>query len=545
MNTNLSEIADVLQMTSRLMELHDGNQFKIKGLAAAAFKLSKLHIAAEDFTEEGIAKQGGVGKSVAKTVLEISQKGSSAELDELMEKTPRGVIEMMNVKGLGPKKVKQLWHELEIESVGELLYACNENRLVSLKGFGEKTQQAVIASIEFLQGAAGKVHYATVEELADNLIEDLKELPYISNISLTGDIYRKSQILEKIDILISSDEPVESEFESPVPINLITVSEEDFYYELVKTSSTKEHLEKINFGALSPPSFKEGTKGWSSEEDVYKALNKPYFIPEWREGLFEEKIMDRYPENLIEEKHLKGVLHNHSTYSDGANTLEEMASYCKQLGYEYFGIADHSKSATYAGGLTEEEIIKQHKEIDVLNKEMAPFKILKGTECDILFDGSMDYSNDVLKTFDYVVASIHQHFKMDEEKATSRLIKAIENPYTTILGHPTGRLLLARPGYPINHKKVIDACAANNVIIELNAHHYRLDIDWAWIPYCMEKGVKISINPDAHEKQGFHEMHFGVCVARKGLLTKDFCFNALSLEEMKKFLSEKTPREGL
>src|SRR6202008_1506252 len=169
--------------------------------------------------------------------------------------------------------------------------------------------------------------------------------------------------------------------------------------------------EKINFGAISPPSFKEGTKGWSSEEDVYKSLNQPYFIPEWREGLFEEKIIAHYPKDLIEENHLKGILHNHSTYSDGANTLQEMASYCKELGYEYFGIADHSKSATYAGGLKEEDIVRQHNEIDKLNKELAPFKILKGTECDILFDGSLDYDNEILKTFDYVVASIHQHFK--------------------------------------------------------------------------------------------------------------------------------------
>ena len=536
---SLTEIADVLQLTSKLLELHDGNPFKIKSLVNAAFKLSKLHIAETDFTEEKISQLGGVGKSIAKTVIEISQKGSSAELNVLLEKTPKGVIEMLGVKGLGPKKVKQLWRELELESVGELLYACNENRLVSLKGFGQKTQQAVIQSIEFLKGTAGKTHYANVEELADNLVEELKTLPYISNINLTGDIYRKCQTLEKIDILISSDEPVESEFKSLIPVNLITVSEEDFYYELVKTSSTKEHLEKINFAALSPPSLKEGTKGWSSEEEVYKALNKPYCLPEWREGFFEEIIFLKYPENLIEEKHLKGILHNHSTYSDGANTLEEMATYCKELGYEYFGIADHSKSATYAGGLKEEEVIEQHREIDALNKKLSPFKIFKGIESDILFDGSLDYSNEVLKSFDYVVASIHQHFKMDEEKATSRLIKAIENPYTTILGHPTGRLLLARPGYPVNHKKIIDACAANNVIMELNAHHYRLDIDWTWIPYCMEKGVKISINPDAHEKQGFHEMHFGTCVSRKGLLTKNFCFNSLNLDEISKHFESK------
>jgi len=515
------------------MELHDGNPFKIRSLANAAFRLSKAHVPA--ITEAHLAEIDGIGKSIAKTVIEIAQKNTSAELEELLAKTPKGVIEMLEVKGLGPKKVKQLWRELEIESVGALLYACNENRLVTLKGFGAKTQESVKSSIEFIQAASGKAHYATVEEMADNFVEELKELQYVSNISLTGHIYRKSQTLEQIDILVASEEVFENEFESPLPVNLIFTTEEEFYYDLVRTSSTKQHLEKIHFFSLQD-------KNLLSEEEVYEALNQPYFIPEWREGMFEEKIIASYPKELIEEKHLKGILHNHSTYSDGAHTLEEMATYCKELGYEYFGIADHSKSATYAGGLEEEDVIRQHKDIDELNKKLAPFKILKGTESDILYDGSLDYSDDILKTFDYVVASIHQHFKMDEEKATARLIKAIENPYTTILGHPTGRLLLARPGYPVNHKKIIDACAANGVIMELNSHPYRLDIDWSWLPYCMEKGVKISINPDAHEKNGFHDMHFGVCVARKGLLTRNFCFNALNLEEMQKHLMSKVPR---
>ena len=523
------DIAEKLQLTSKLMELHDGNSFKIKALANGAFRLSKMHIAPEDFTEEKVAQQEGIGKSISKTIVEIAHKGTSAELDKLVHDTPAGVIEMLSVKGIGPKKVKQLWKELEVESPGELLYACYENRLVDLKGFGQKTQQSIKESIEFMQAATGKMHYAAVEELADGLIEELKELQYVSNISLTGEIYRKCETLSSIDILVATNEVFENEFKSPLPVNLIFTTEEEFYYELVKTSSAKEHLEKINFYSLTD-------KNYISEEEVYEALKQPYFLHEWRDGLFDIEINEKYPINLIEEKDLHGILHNHSTYSDGANTLEEMAGYCKELGYQYFGIADHSKSATYANGLKEDRIILQHKEIDELNKKFSPFKILKGIECDILYDGSLDYSNDVLVTFDYVVASIHQHFKMDEEKATARLIKAIENPYTTILGHPTGRLLLGRPGYPINHKKVIDACAANNVIMELNSHPYRLDIDWRWIPYCIEKGVKISINPDAHEKQGFHDMHFGVCVARKGLLTKDFCFNTLTLSEIEFFL---------
>lgn len=527
---DLGEIADVLQLTSKLMELHDGNPFKIRSLANAAFRLSKAHV--DEINPANLAQVDGIGPAIIKTVMEIAQTGTCADLTALQEKTPPGVIEMMRVKGLGPKKVKQLWRELEIASIGELLYACNENRLVTLKGFGAKTQESVKQSIEFIHSASGKTHYFTVEELAEKFVEELKELQYVSNISLTGAIYRKDQTLDSIDILVAADEVFENEFESPLPVKLHFTTEEEFYYELVRTSSTPEHLEKINFASLRD-------RNQLSEEDVYSALGKPYFLPEWREGLVEARVLAEYPQDLIEDGHLRGILHNHSTYSDGAHTLEQMASRCKELGYAYFGIADHSKSATYAGGLSEEDIIRQHAEIDALNGKLAPFRILKGIECDILFDGSMDFSNDVLQRFDYVVASIHQHFKMDEQKATARLIRAIENPYTTILGHPTGRLLLGRPGYPIDHKKVIDACAANGVIMELNAHPYRLDIDWTWIPYCMEKGVKVSINPDAHDRDAFSDMHYGVRVARKGLLTRAYCFNAMGLEEMLHFLELK------
>jgi DNA polymerase (family 10) len=259
-----------------------------------------------------------------------------------------------------------------------------------------------------------------------------------------------------------------------------------------------------------------------------------------REGLFElEKATTHTLPKLIELADLKGILHNHSTYSDGLNTLEEMAVYAKQLGYEYLGMCDHSKSASYAGGLKVEDIILQHNDIDKLNKQLFPFKIFKGIESDILGNGDLDYEEDVLKSFDFIVASIHSNLKMDEEKATQRLLKAIENPYTTILGHPTGRLLLGRPGYPIDHKKIIDACAANNVVIELNAHPYRLDIDWRWIPYCLEKGVMISINPDAHQLKGYHDMYYGTLAARKGLLTKDNCLNAMNLNTFENYLETK------
>jgi DNA polymerase (family 10) len=247
---------------------------------------------------------------------------------------------------------------------------------------------------------------------------------------------------------------------------------------------------------------------------------------------------------LIELTDLKGILHNHSTYSDGQNTLEEMAVYCKELGYQYLGICDHSKAAFYAKGMKEETIIQQHTEVDKLNQKIGgdgSFKVFKGIECDILNDGSLDYSNEVLASFDFIVASVHSNLKMTEEKAMNRLLRAIENPYTTILGHPTGRLLLMREGYPVDHAKMIDACAANGVVIEINAHPYRLDLDWRWIDYALNKGVKLSINPDAHEREGYHDMYYGVCTARKGGLFKEMCLNTFTLPEITAYFQSKKP----
>jgi DNA polymerase (family X) len=244
--------------------------------------------------------------------------------------------------------------------------------------------------------------------------------------------------------------------------------------------------------------------------------------------------------NLISYRDLKGSLHNHSTWSDGIHTLEEMALYCKdQLGLEYLGICDHSRSAFYANGLNEHRIYGQHQEIEALNTKLAPFKVFKGIESDILYDGSLDYPEEVLKTFDFVVASIHSNLKMDEEKATLRLIKAIENPYTTILGHPTGRLLLSRKGYPIDYKRVIDACAANGVVIEVNSNPLRLDLEWRWQRYALEQGVLLSINPDAHRVEGFHDMKYGVLVARKGGLSASKCLNAFSLQDISEYFSNR------
>ncbi len=531
------EVIEALELTAKLSELHGENPFKVRALTNAAYKLSKIRFDFNNKTLSDIQDIDGIGGGIASKIFDLITHGSTKELDELKEKTPSGVIDMLGVKGLGPKKVKQLWQGLEIESIGELLYACNKNRLITLKGFGEKTQQGVKQSIEFLIANNNKFHFATIEKPVLNLLNQIKkDFPGI-RIEAVGQLARKCEVIDKVEILVN--QPINKNYSElvaqiPLPLNFYGSNNEKFAHKQLQLSSTEEHLKQINFSSLTTSNFK-------TEEEIYNALNLPFVCAELREGLGEVDLakQNKLPK-LIEYSDLRGTLHNHTNCSDGVNTLKEMADYCIKLGYEYFGVCDHSKTAVYASGLSIEKVIQQHIEIDELNLNYTNFKILKGIESDILGDGSLDYPEEILKTFDFIVASVHSNLKMNKEKATERLIKAIENPYTTILGHPTGRLLLARPGYPINHKKVIDACAANNVVIELNAHPYRLDIDWRWIYYCIQKNVMISINPDAHVAEGLLDMYYGICAARKGMLTKEMCLNTYSLNDLeKKFLQKK------
>lgn len=559
-----SDIADVLKLYANLSELHGGNDFKIKSYNAASFKIDKLQIPLAGKTIAELEKIDGVGKSLAAKIFEINQTETFPELQEMIDNTPQGVRDMFRVKGIGPKKIAYIWNTLGIESIGELLYACNENRLAQAKGFGEKTQQGVKESIEFIFANANKFHYAKVEKLALDLVEALRAFDAISEMSLTGCIRRKCEVIDELEVCVAidCDENELAEFISEtfnasdievtpttvhfkindtVPVIIYFCEEGDFFYTLFETTAASKHLELLKVeSALSGVEMQ--TTNYNSEEEIYASVNLQYIEPEMREGTNEVALAkeNKLPK-LIELADLKGILHNHSTYSDGANTLEEMAVYCKELGYEYLGICDHSKAAQYASGLKEETIIKQHIEIEKLNVQLAPFKIFKGIECDILFDGSLDYNNDVLASFDFIVSSVHSNLKMNEEKAMTRLLKAIENPYTTILGHPTGRLLLMREGYPVDHQKMIDACAANGVVIELNANPYRLDLDWRWIDYALNKGVKLSINPDAHELQGYHDMYYGTVAARKGGLYKEMCLNALTRDEINTYFAQRKP----
>ncbi|MDQ3073496.1 MAG: PHP domain-containing protein, partial [Bacteroidota bacterium] len=303
----------------------------------------------------------------------------------------------------------------------------------------------------------------------------------------------------------------------------------------METTGTEKHLEKLK---------KSTFKGADSEEDIYKANDLPYMIPELREGRSEFELSKKAIKGIIDFDELKGCIHNHSTWSDGGRTIEEMAIACRERGLEYFGIADHSKSAFYAGGMQANRVPAQWKEVDKLNDKLAPFRIFKGIESDILKDGSLDYDDDLLAGFDYVVASIHSGFNMTEKEATTRLINAIENPYTTVLGHMSGRKLLNRAGYPINHKQVIDACADNGVVIEINSNPLRLDVDWQWLHYAQERGVTISINPDAHSIPEIDFMRYGVMMARKGGIQKENVLNTLPLAEIERFFEARKQKRN-
>jgi DNA polymerase (family 10) len=313
----------------------------------------------------------------------------------------------------------------------------------------------------------------------------------------------------------------------------------DFLWKKMSFSSSKSHLLSL-VDESETIAEKLMKKDYLSEVEFF-SKNKLQYIPaEMREGFGEVDLAkEQKIPVLVEESDLKGILHNHSTYSDGKHSLRQMAEYCKSLGYEYLGISDHSRTASYAGGLEIEKVLKQHAEIDQLNQELAPFRIFKGIESDILGDGSLDYPEEVLASFDFIVSSVHSILNMDIQRATERLIRAISNPFTTILGHPTGRLLLRREGYPIDHKAVIDACAAHQVVIEINANPWRLDLDWRWVRYAMDQGVRLSINPDAHEMDGYADMKYGVLVGRKGGLTKEMTLNSLSGDEIAAYFAQR------
>ncbi len=547
------QIADYFSLLSKLMDIHGENAFKSKSYASAAFSIEKLP-PLSDIPVDKIASLKGIGSSAAQKIIEILQTGKLLSLEDIISKTPEGIIEMLQIKGIGPKKIHTIWKEMEIETIGELLYACKENRLKLYKGFGEKTQQNVIDSIEFYFKNKGRHLYAQVEMIADGLLAFLNNIFPVNKIDITGSFKRQLEIIEELEFIIDTPPEIvelnmssKEEFElteknekylqysTPlgIDIKIHTTTPEEFMEESIVLSSSAEFNTAIK-NLKDKKSFSAKT-----EEEYFISLGLPVIPAYYREHEHAiENIQLKKTNDCIDVKDIKGIIHSHSNWSDGSNTIEEMAIAAQSLGMEYLVISDHSKSAFYAQGLSEEKIMAQHQYIDELNIKLAPFRIFKSIESDILNDGNLDYADKILNQFDLIIASVHSNLKMNEEKAMSRLIKAIENPFTTILGHMTGRLLLSRPGYPINHRTIIDACAANKVVIELNAHPSRLDIDWRHIEYALEKNVLISINPDAHTIDGLNDVKYGVLTAQKAMLPKKSNLSSFSLKEFTDYIQK-------
>lgn len=551
-------IADQLSLLAKLMDIHGENSFKSKSYSSAAFAIEKLPQEIASLPHEKIYKVKGIGESVGKKVIEILENGEMQVLREYLSNTPAGVLEMMNVKGLGPKKINTLWKEMKIHSIEELEKACLENRVAGKKGFGEKTQQNILESIQFQQQNAGKYLYAKVEAFAEAFTIKLKEKFSNHKIEITGAFRRQLEIIEylewittvssndlknyllneQVELVADRDGMLIVSAEETLLLHFHIVSEKEYYSKLFETSCSDDFLKQWN-GITRPG---DG----SDEEKIFSAAGMNYIPPYLREsGTVLAKAKKNDFKNLIQTSDIKGLIHSHSNWSDGGYTIEEMAKQLIDLGFEYLVISDHSKAAYYANGLTEQRIREQHRYIDDVNKRFSPFKIFKGIECDILNDGALDYENKILSTFDLVITSVHSNLDMDEEKAMRRLLGAITNPYTTILGHMTGRKLLKRKGYPVDHKTIIDACAEHQVVIEINANPNRLDMDWRWIEYAIEKGVLLSINPDAHTTDEFHNIKYGVLVAQKGGLTKQQNLSSFSLSEFEEFLQKRKVVKGL
>ncbi len=569
---NNFEIAKKFQEIGTFLELKGENPFKIRAYLNAARVLENFQEDISSLIEkEKLTEIKGIGTALEEKITELMVTGKLKYYDDLKNSIPTGLIEMLAISGMGPKKVNIIYRKLKISGIGELEYACNENRLIDLEGFGEKSQENILKGIKNLKKYQN-FHLCNSALLeAEALIENLKKNRNSICISIAGSLRRKKEVVKDIDLVAGSKKPellmkafvtnklvgsVVSHgktkssvtLKSGINADLRVVKEEEFPFALHHFTGSKEHnMEMRNKAKKNDLKMNEyglfkhnKLIPCNNEMNIFKKLGLAYIPPELREGMGELEAAEkgRIP-HLIEEKDIKGIFHVHTDYSDGNMNIREIIKVCKILGYQYVGISDHSQAAAYANGLKEEDIIEQRKEIKKINKSLNGFKIFHGIEADILPDGKIDYSSKILSGFDFVIASVHSNFTMGEKEMTARIIKAIENPYVTMLGHPTGRLLLAREPYSVNLKEVIDVAASHNVIIELNANPHRLDLDWKWCRYAKEKKIKISINPDAHSLEGLNHTVYGIEVARKGWLSSKDCFNTLKTKEIEASLKSK------
>ncbi|MEN9469548.1 MAG: polymerase/3-5 exonuclease PolX [Verrucomicrobiota bacterium] len=578
---NKDEIIGVFENIARLLELKGENPFKIRAYIHAAKALEILAEPLEKLiAEDRLIAVDGIGKATAEKIATLSTTDRLDYYNDLRDEFPPDILTLFDIQGLGGKKIKALWDSLKIHSVTSLERACKSGQVSALPGFGEKTATNILKAIEHMRSHAGEFRYGDIAALAGSLLEDLRTHPDVGQAQIAGSFRRKKEIVRDIDFLVSTKKPEAiMEFFTTHPLvenilahgatkssvilkngiqcDLRAVTAAEFPFALNYFTGSKEHnvrmrsralsrgwsLNEYRFSAAEGRELREPLPEIQEEADIYRALDLDPIEPELRENHGEIDAAEKHAlPRLIEWSNLRGAFHNHTTESDGRSSLEDMVAAAKELGLEYLGIADHSKASFQANGLDEKRLAAQVARIAEINATEKDIHIFAGTECDILKDGSLDFSDEILASLDYVVGSIHSSFTMPAAEMTKRIIRAIENPHITMLAHPTGRLLLGREPYQLDIPAILDAAAATGTFIELNANPRRLDLDWRWWQLAKEKGVKCVINPDAHSTAGLQDLIFGIGIARKGWLTKDDVLNTLPLAQVRTALQAKRDR---
>jgi DNA polymerase IV (family X) len=567
------DLTHILNEIGLLLEIKDDNPFKSRAYYNAARILENLN---EDLSiliqQERLSEVPGFGDTLVKKINEWAETGTIAYYENLKAEIPLGLLELLRIPGLGPRKINQIYNRLGITSIAELERACLENRLAALPGFGVKTQEKICAGIQFIEEHHGK--YLLVEAMtpALTLRDNLAENPAVQKVELAGSIRRFKEIVHDLDLVVATDQPnVVAEFfkrqpqieqvssagdtkvsvilKSGIAADLRLVNLQEYPHALQHFSGSKEHNTKLRhiakergykvneYGLFKGDAETGKAEYCTDEAGIYQSLGLSFIPPELREDIGEiEAAQTGSLPVLVRPEDLKGIFHVHTTYSDGSATLRNMVTAALKQGFSYIGISDHSQIAVYAHGLTAEKLRQQWAEIDVLQQEFPDIKVFKGVEADILASGELDYNSEILAQFDFVIASIHSQFRMGYSEMTGRILKAMDNPYLTMLGHPTGRILLGRPGYELDLDAMIAKAAERNIIIEFNASPYRFDLDWRWCKKAKEQGVLIAINPDAHNENELNLVNGGIMIARKGWLTARDVLNTRSRSEIEDFL---------